>query len=750
MNPESPTNHPQSASGDPLGGLSPYELLRAAGEPPPPQGAAPSVEDIAVAFPKLEILGLLGQGGMGFVYKARQPDLDRVVALKILRPELGRDPAFAERFAREARVLAKLNHPNIVSVFEHGQAAGYFYLLMEHVDGVNLRQAMRAGRFTPEQALAIVPGICDALQAAHAQGIWHRDIKPENILLDQEGRVKIVDFGIARIVGDPARDFTLTLTGAALGSAPYMAPEQHERPHEVDHRADIYSLGVVFYEMLTGELPLGRFPNPSERAAVHARIDAIVLQTLEKERELRQQTATEVKTDIQRAAREGGNAAAEPMQAPSRAESWFSRLPSIVRRSLFAWLGGLLLLGTGLALQENRISGAAFPLSIGAVTAALGLLGGLWSLFEMRRAWLPATGRGLLQWTVFMPLLLAVAGLGGWAGFLPATEGHLPYLLAVPLAFASTLLLAWPVRHFLLPEFKKPRGWIIAACLLLLLALAGGKFLHGKWPFIDAFKEEAVISINTVAENDTVQVTSLPDLQKAAGPLAAGYQIRPAHIGSISLQGLWSGSAQDSGEERMESVVARFNQLADPTKGPWRILDHSFIPSYRTERFSVVVAVLCGLSSFAGLLLAGCNPRAGLSLAAVASAIGAVAIFTPGWAPGQAEQKFLPKVAPLPLFTLEELPREVDFSTPEASARTIVLAAQRGAAPVVSVHAHARKAWRLKSWDRMLIPKPFARVRIGYADIFAVSDGPDALASGEARARTSLAQAVQLAEAGTA
>jgi serine/threonine protein kinase len=285
------------------GGLCPACVLRDADESPTPGPTAPSIAEIAAAFPQLDGISLIGQGGMGFVYKVRQPGLDRMVALKILSPELGRDPAFAERFAREARTLGKLHHPNIVTVFEHGESGGFFYLLMEYVDGVNLRQAMRAGRFTPEQALAIVPGICDALQAAHAQGIWHRDIKPENILLDRAGHVKIADFGIARIVGDPQRDFTLTRTGNALGSAPYMAPEQHEKPHEVDHRADIYSLGVVIYEMLTGELPLGRFPAPSQRAAVDARIDEIVFQTLEKERELRQQSAREVKTDVHRAMR---------------------------------------------------------------------------------------------------------------------------------------------------------------------------------------------------------------------------------------------------------------------------------------------------------------------------------------------------------------------------------------------------------------------------------------------------------------
>ncbi|MEK7953852.1 serine/threonine-protein kinase [Luteolibacter soli] len=325
------------------GGLCPACLLRDAEDPPESGRATPSIEEVAAAFPTLEVLEKIGQGGMGVVFKARQPALDRIVALKILLPELGRDPAFAERFAREARVLGKLNHPNIVMVFEHGESGGFFYLLMEYVDGVNLRQAMRAGRFTPEQALALVPGICDALQAAHAQGVWHRDIKPENILLDAAGRVKIADFGIARIVGDPARDFTLTRTGNALGSVAYMAPEQHEKPHEVDHRADIYSLGVVIYEMLTGELPLGRFPAPSRRAEVNAQIDEIVLRTLEKERELRQQSAGEVKTDVQDAAA-GTSRSAPAVSSPGR--------PS----QLLRW-SSMLLFGAGLLLVAAYVVG---------------------------------------------------------------------------------------------------------------------------------------------------------------------------------------------------------------------------------------------------------------------------------------------------------------------------------------------------------------------------------------------------------
>jgi serine/threonine protein kinase len=263
---------------------------------------APPIDAVAAAFPQLEQLEWLGTGGMGVVYKARQTRLDRWVALKLLPWAQSADPTFAERFHREARFLARLNHPNIVQVYDFGQAGGFCYLLMEYVDGVNLRQAMQAGRFSSKEALILVPSLCSALQYAHEQGVLHRDIKPENILLDAQGRVKLADFGIAKVMNDPASgraDITLTQSGARLGTPHYMAPEQIEKPSEVDHRADIYSLGVVFYELLTGELPLGRFAAPSEKTNLDARIDAIVLRALAKERELRQQSAGEVKTQVE-------------------------------------------------------------------------------------------------------------------------------------------------------------------------------------------------------------------------------------------------------------------------------------------------------------------------------------------------------------------------------------------------------------------------------------------------------------------
>lgn len=303
MHTPSPT---PDSSHDPLHGLDPESLMEVAALPTDadtlPLAAAdwPSREEVVEAFPDLEIQDLIGHGGMSVVYRARQPRLDRVIALKILPKSLAATPGFSERFTREGRVLARLSHPNIVTVHDFGTSGGFGFLIMEYVDGVNLRQAMRVGRFTPEQALNIIPAICDALQFAHAQGVLHRDIKPENILLDSKGRIKIADFGIAKIINEKAgEEMLLTQSGAKLGTAPYMAPEQVEQPSSVDHRADIYSLGVVFYEMLTGELPLGRFAAPSEKSSVGGNVDEVVFRALEKERGRRQQSAGELKTQVE-------------------------------------------------------------------------------------------------------------------------------------------------------------------------------------------------------------------------------------------------------------------------------------------------------------------------------------------------------------------------------------------------------------------------------------------------------------------
>ncbi len=258
----------------------------------------PSPAALGRLFPQLEILELLGRGGMGAVYKARQKGLDRLVAVKVLPPEVGNDPAFAERFTREAKALARLNHPSIVTVHDVGQADGLYFFVMEFVDGLNLRQLIERRELSSEQALAIVPQICEALQYAHDEGIVHRDIKPENILLDKRGRVKIADFGLAKLLGHESVDGSLTGTQQVMGTLRYMAPEQMRGARQVDHRADIYSLGVVFYELLTGELPIGRFAPPSRKVQIDVRLDEIVLRALEAEPEQRYQHASDVKTEI--------------------------------------------------------------------------------------------------------------------------------------------------------------------------------------------------------------------------------------------------------------------------------------------------------------------------------------------------------------------------------------------------------------------------------------------------------------------
>jgi predicted Ser/Thr protein kinase len=272
---------------------------------------APSPEEIADNFPQFEILECLGRGGMGVVYKARQKSLNRLVAIKILAPEREHDSKFAGRFAREAELLAKLSHPHIVTIHDFGETGGLYYLVMEFVDGVSLRDLLREGKLEPKQALAIVPEICDALQFAHDHGIVHRDIKPENILLNRLGRVKVADFGLAKLVADaadiqpgqsapttPGAD-DLTEAGKTMGTPNYMAPEQTINPDSVDSRADIYSLGVVFYQMLTGELPSKLIEPPSRKVQIDVRLDEVVLRALEREPGRRYQQASIFKTHVE-------------------------------------------------------------------------------------------------------------------------------------------------------------------------------------------------------------------------------------------------------------------------------------------------------------------------------------------------------------------------------------------------------------------------------------------------------------------
>jgi serine/threonine protein kinase len=348
-------------------GLCPKCLLKVAmgtqagTQPPDPVGSGakakahaelPDPARLAEYFPQLEILELLGQGGMGAVYKARQSGLDRLVALKILPLQASGDTGFAERFNREARALAKLSHPNIVAVYDFGQTHGLHYFIMEYVDGPNLREIERSGKLSTRQALQIIPYICEALQFAHDEGVVHRDVKPENVLLDKKGRVKIADFGLAKILGRGPKDTRLTGVRDVMGTPHYMAPEQVEHPQEVDHRADIYSLGVVFYEMLTGELPLGKFAPPSQKVQVDVRLDEVVLHTLEKEPSRRYQHASQVKTDLETIAR----SEASP-STPRPAEPGVTPAPARVGtawRGLAILAGAVILVLVTLLVRRDR------------------------------------------------------------------------------------------------------------------------------------------------------------------------------------------------------------------------------------------------------------------------------------------------------------------------------------------------------------------------------------------------------------
>jgi serine/threonine protein kinase len=292
---------------------------------------------------------------MGVVYRARQIHLDRLVALKVLPADAARDPSFTERFTREARALAKINHPGIVGIHDFGKAGPFHYLVMEYVDGVDLRRMLEARRIESGQALGLVMQICEALQFAHDRGVVHRDIKPGNILVDRSGRVKIADFGLAKLLDGHAPEVALTASHHVMGTPNYMAPEQMTSPLAVDHRADIYSLGVVFYEMLTGNLPVGRFPPPSQKIQVDVRLDEVVLRTLEQEPDRRYQHARDVRSDVESLgpARPGPQPApASPPPSPpplplaDRLRKWWTGRPASVDR----WIHGLLLLAYALGL----------------------------------------------------------------------------------------------------------------------------------------------------------------------------------------------------------------------------------------------------------------------------------------------------------------------------------------------------------------------------------------------------------------
>ena len=417
-------------------GLEPAKLFRTVlGEPSgDPQAAERAAEEerlvrarIERRLPELEILELLGRGGMGYVYRARQKSLDRVVAVKVVAAEAERQGDFARRFAREAQVLARLSHPNLVSIHDYGQDGPLGWLVMEYVDGSSLRDLIRAGKLEPSEALALIPKICDALQYAHDQGVVHRDVKPANILVGREGVVKIADFGLAKLTGIPATLVSLTGSREVLGTFRYMAPEQLERPLEVDHRADIYSLGVVFYEMLTGEIPMGRFDPPSAHSAATPGVDDVVLRALAREPNRRYQRASEVKSDLssldlaERAPEAAGSARLSIQAVTSAVLAGAGLIPFTISAAAFA------------SGSTNSDEGEAAAFLVGCFGFAAMVAGGVVgfrALKKIRQAWPRLYGAGAAVFGAWTAILIFLNG--AVLGILPLSgsgAGCLTFLL---------------------------------------------------------------------------------------------------------------------------------------------------------------------------------------------------------------------------------------------------------------------------------------------------------------------------------
>ena len=267
--------------------------------PPSSSGAAftpPTIEAMNAALPQYEFVELIGAGGMGAVYKALQPKLNRHVAIKILPPIPDDELGFTERFEREAQSMAQLSHPHIVSVYDFGETEdGHLYFVMEFIEGADLHQLITGGELTLDHFYGWIPQVCEAIQYAHDRGIVHRDIKPANILIDTEGRVKIADFGLAKLTGTDQPQTALTLADLSMGTPDYASPEQMEASSDIDYRSDIYSLGVVMYQMLTGKLPRGAYPMPSEvHHDIDNRLDQVVLKAMQTEPKSRFQHASEI------------------------------------------------------------------------------------------------------------------------------------------------------------------------------------------------------------------------------------------------------------------------------------------------------------------------------------------------------------------------------------------------------------------------------------------------------------------------
>jgi len=279
----------------------------------PHTSTAPALEDLAPFFPGYEFEGFIAEGGMGWVYQARQISLDRPVAIKILQRELGADPEFRKSFEAEAKAMARLNHPNLIGVYDFGDADGLPYIIMEMVNGKSLHHSAYGRTIDPIQAGKLVSAISRGLANAHKAGILHRDIKPGNILLDAEATPKIGDFGLAQPMDQK--------TGAdepIYGTPGYTAPEVYHR--QGDHRADIFSVGVLLHELLIGRLPQPEDPPPSVTSGCSREMDNIVARSTNPNPAARYNTVEELADDLDKAiANQSASASSSRLVMPSSA-----------------------------------------------------------------------------------------------------------------------------------------------------------------------------------------------------------------------------------------------------------------------------------------------------------------------------------------------------------------------------------------------------------------------------------------------
>lgn len=290
--------------------------------------ADPTSSDLEKIFPELEIVECLGKGGMAAVYKVRHRTMDRIAALKILLVDPLDDPIMADRFAAEGDILKSIDHPHVVRGFAAGERAGFLYLLLELVQGPSLRQVIQSGQIVPATAIYAGVQISNGVAYVHQRGYIHRDIKPDNILLHSGtepfsgslssflvagGRLRLADFGLATAAVEKPGARQLTLPYQRLGTPDYMAPECRHGISRADLRMDVFSLGVVIYEMLTGDLPVGRYQLPSKKCGVISEVDDILMRCLEPDPTRRYADAGAVRHDLTLA-----------LQAMRRKKSWMS------------------------------------------------------------------------------------------------------------------------------------------------------------------------------------------------------------------------------------------------------------------------------------------------------------------------------------------------------------------------------------------------------------------------------------------